>query len=313
MLRDVMSGGDDLIQPFQIHGDDTDGPVLHGRMARIGPLVEDVLGRHDYPEAVAALLGEALALTATLAGALKFDGIFTFQIQGNGPVSLLVVDANTKGEDEASMELRGYAKYDATRLPDETVDDVRVLIGEGHLAFTVDQGDDMDRYQGLVAIEGSTLAECAQHYFRQSQQLDAAVMLACGRVDTGADGDAVWRASGLLLQRVADGDIIIPPSDDGDDPWRRAMMLMATGTDVEMLDPELPAARYLHRLFHQESLRVSPPRPLRRGCRCSADRVINVLRSMPRAEIVELAEAGVLEVTCEFCAETYRFTPDDLD
>ena len=90
-------------------------------------------------------------------------------------------------------------------------------------------------------------------------------------------------------------------------------MLMATGTDVEMLDPELPAARYLHRLFHQESLRVSPPRPLRRGCRCSADRVINVLRSMPRAEIVELAEEGVLEVTCEFCAETYRFTPDDLD
>lgn len=308
-----VNGGDDLIQPFQIHGAGTDGPVLHGRMVRLGPLVEDVLGRHDYPEPVAILLGEALALTATLAAALKFDGVFTFQIQGDGPVSLMVVDAQTAHDGEVSMELRGYVRCDAERLDATPDPDLHAMIGKGHLAFTVDQGEDMERYQGLVALDGATLAECAQHYFRQSQQLDAAVMLACGRVG-GADGDVgSWRAAGLLLQRIADDRTVEPPSDDGDDPWRRAMLLMATGTSAEMLDPTLSAVRYLHRLFHQEYLRVSPARALRRGCRCSSDRVINVLRSMPRDEIVELAEDGVLEVKCEFCAAVYRFTPADLD
>ena len=304
-----VNGGDDLIQPFQIHGVGTDGPMLHGRMVRLGPLVEDVLGRHDYPEPVAVLLGEALALTATLAAALKFDGVFTFQIQGDGPVSLMVVDAKTAHDGEVSMELRGYVRFDSDRLGALTAPDLHAMIGKGYLAFTVDQGEDMERYQGLVALDGATLAECAQHYFRQSQQLDAAVMLACDRV--GSDGS--WRAAGLLLQRIADGDVVVPPSDDGDDPWRRAMLLMATGTSTEMLDPGLSAVRYLHRLFHQEHLRVSPARALRRGCRCSSERVINVLRSMPRDEIVELAEDGMLEVKCEFCASVYRFTPAELD
>lgn len=305
-------GGDDLIQPFQIHGTGTDGPMLHGRMARLGPLIEDVIGRHEYPDTVAALLGEALALTATLAATLKFDGIFSFQVQGDGPVSLMVVDARTRDRGDGSLDLRGYARFDADRLADVTTPDMRTLTGKGHLAFTVDQGDDMDRYQGLVALEGATLAECAQHYFRQSQQLDAAVMLACGRV-ADADGAARWRAAGLMLQRVAEGGGVVRSSGDGDDPWRRAMMLMATGTSAEMLSPDLSAVRYLHRLFHQERLRVSPARALQRGCRCSGERVLNVLRSMPRDEIVELAEDGVLEVKCEFCATTYRFTPADLD
>ena len=313
-VQDILiDDGDDIIQPFQIHGEGTDGPMLHGRMARLGPLVEDLLGRHDYPDPVATLLGEALALTATLAAALKFKGIFSFQIQSDGPVSLLVVDANTGSSEDAATDLRGYARYDADRVADMTGANMRALIGEGHLAFTVDQGEDMERYQGLVALEGDTLAECAQHYFRQSQQLDAAVMLACGKVGgDGAEGGR-WRASGIMLQRIADGDQIIPLSEYGDDPWRRAMMLMATGTSAEMIDPALSAVRYLHRLFHEELLRVSPPRTLRRGCRCSAERVINVLRSMPRDEIVELAEDGKLEVKCEFCATTYTFTPQDLD
>ncbi|MEK9662165.1 MAG: Hsp33 family molecular chaperone HslO [Alphaproteobacteria bacterium] len=306
-------GGDDLIQPFQIHGGGTDGPLLHGRMARLGPLIDELLDRHDYPDPVARLLGEALALTATLAAALKFDGIFSFQIQGDGPVSLLVVDARTDEGESTSMDLRGYARFDAERLDGADGKPVRSLIGEGYLAFTVDQGEDMDRYQGMVALEGETLAECAQHYFRQSQQLDAAVMLACDRVAGEASGTTCWRAAGLMLQRIADGDVIVPPSYDGDDPWRRAMMLMATGTVDEMLDPALSAVRYLHRLFHQERLRISPARSFQRGCRCSSERVINVLRSMPRDEISELAEDGVLEVKCEFCAATYRFVPDDLD
>lgn len=308
-----VNGGDDLIQPFQIHGFGTDGPVLHGRMARIGPLIGDLLDRHDYPEPVAALLGEALALTATLAAALKFEGIFSFQIQGDGPVSLLVVDARTGEGDNATMDLRGYARFDAERLGDLGDGPARALIGDGHLAFTVDQGDDMERYQGMVSLEGATLAECAQHYFRQSQQLDAAVVLACDRVAGDGPAPGKWRAAGMVLQRIADGETAVPPSDDGDDPWRRAMMLMATGTSEEMLDPDLSAVRYLHRLFHQERLRVSPARALQRGCRCSADRVINVLRSMPRDEIVDLAEDGKLEVKCEFCATTYSFAPADLD
>lgn len=162
----------------------------------------------------------------------------------------------------------------------------------------------------MVELVGDTLAECAQHYFRQSQQMDAAITLSAGRA--GATPDAPWRAAGIMIQRIADAPTPQPSSDDGDDTWRRVMMLMATGTDAEMLDPALPAERYLFRLFHEEGVRVTAPRPVARGCRCSAERVQNVLVRLPAGELDELAIDGQLEVTCEFCAETYRFGVDEI-
>jgi molecular chaperone Hsp33 len=299
---------DDLIQPFQLESGGAGEARLLGRMARLGPVVDDVLGRHDYPEPVARLLGEAIALCATLAGALKFDGIFTFQIQGDGPVSLLLADIETREGGERYL-VRGYAKYDENNVAG--LSDVRSLLGKGYLALTVDQGSRTDRYQGMVELVGDTLAECAQHYFRQSQQMDAAIMLSAGR--TGEEPDAPWRAGALMIQRIADDpNRILLSSDDSEDTWRRVMMLMATGTDSEILDPGLSAERYLFRLFHEEGVRVMPPRPVARGCRCSAERVQNVLVQLPREDLEDLADDGLLKVTCEFCNETYRFTPDEI-
>ncbi|NKB49911.1 MAG: molecular chaperone Hsp33 [Alphaproteobacteria bacterium] len=300
---------DDLIQPFNLQAGRAQGPALTGRLTRLGPLADDVLTRHDYPEPVAQLVGQALALGATLAGALKFNGIFTLQMQGDGPVSLVVVDITTNDEG-ATFTLRGYAKFDEDKVVTLDSPSARDLLGKGYMALTVDQGTHTERYQGLVELIGDTLAEFAQHYFRQSQQMDAAVMVSAGR---DGDGDGAWRAAGIMLQRVADQTLEILPSDDGDDPWRRNMMLMATGTDKEMLDPELAPRRYLYRLFHEEGLRVTPPRQLTRGCRCSEERILNVLHQLPQEELVELSIDGAVEVTCEFCNALYLFDPETLE
>lgn len=299
---------DDLIQPFNLQAGRAHGPALTGRLTRLGPLADDVLNRHDYPEPVALLVGQSLALGATLAGALKFNGVFTLQMQGDGPVSLVVVDITTADEG-ATYTLRSYAKFDAEKLEALESPSARALLGKGYLALTVDQGDHTERYQGLVELVGDTLAEFAQHYFRQSQQMDAAVMVSAGR-----EGDAgAWRAAGIMLQRVADQALELLPSDEGDDPWRRTMMLMATGTDTEMLDPDLAPRRYLYRLFHEEGLRVTPPRPLTRGCRCSEERILNVLHQLPQEELLDLSIDGAVEVTCEFCNALYLFDAQTLE
>jgi molecular chaperone Hsp33 len=299
---------DDLVQPFQLESGGTGEARLTGRLSRLGPVVDDVLRRHDYPDPVAELLGQAIALSVTLVAALKFDGIFTFQAQGDGPVSLLLADIQTLDGGERYV-VRGYANYDADAVAGQT--GARALLGKGYLALTVDQGPHTDRYQGMVELVGDTLAECAQHYFRQSQQMDAAVMVSAGR--SGAGPDAPWRAGAMMVQRIADDPNVHLPPDDEADTWRRVMMLMATGTDAEMLDPALPAERYLFRLFHEEGVRVTPVRAVTRGCRCSAERVFNVLEQLPSDDLYDLTEDGWLVVTCEFCNETYRFTPQQVE
>lgn len=307
--------GDDLVQPFRIEPGDQ-GKALQGRLIRLGRTAHEILTRHDYPAPVATLLGECLALTVTLASALKYDGVFILQIQSDGPVPLVVADVASTGD------LRGYAKYDADAVRDwqaaagENANrgstSLRSLLGQGRLAFTVDQGEHTERYQGIVELSGDTITQCAQHYFRQSAQLDTGLMLVAGQID--GPGGPVWRAGGLMLQRLAEtAEETILRSSDGDDPWRRAMMLMATGTAEELLDPDLPAQDYLFRLFHQESLRVSPHRPLRARCRCSRERIASVLESLPQTEIGELAIDGKVEVTCEFCSRVYDLPPPNLN
>ncbi len=212
---------DDLVQPFRI-----DPFALRGRLVRLGPAVDRILSQHDYPEPVAAILGEAITLAVVLAGALKYDGIFTLQTKSDGPVRLIVADVSTEGA------VRGYAQYDRERL--DTLPphnfarpgaspSVPELIGKGYIAFTVDQGEHTERYQGIVELIGATLAECAQHYFRQSEQIQAGIKLAAAR--SGAGG--AWRAGGLMLQRVPPEGGYTVIADDVEDGWRRAMVLMS--------------------------------------------------------------------------------------
>jgi molecular chaperone Hsp33 len=291
---------DDLVQPFQI-----DPFALRGRLVRLGPTVDRILSQHDYPEPVAAILGEAITLAVVLAGALKYDGVFTLQTKSDGPIRLLVADVSTEGA------VRGYAQYDAERLKSEwdgCSPSVPDLIGAGYIAFTVDQGEHTDRYQGIVELVGGTLAECAQHYFRQSEQIQAGIKLSVGR--TGHDGK--WRAGGLMLQRVPPEGGYAVIADDVEDGWRRAMVLMSTATPAELVDPDLSPRRLLFRLFHDEGVRVYYTHPLEARCRCSRERIATILGSFPAADIDEMRTEKVTTVTCEFCNTRYEFTADDL-
>lgn len=304
------SPAEDLVQPFQL-----ETGAAQGRLVRLAGVAEEILGLHDYPEAVAHMLGEGLTLAALLSGALKFDGVLTFQIKGDGPINMLVADITTEGE------MRGYAQFDKARLAEAEADfaegkgpvePVPQLFGNGHLAFTVDQGPDTDRYQGIVELTGATLAECAHGYFRQSAQLNAVVKLAVGR-----SGDGSWRAAGLMIQRSPDrGPIKLSgdaPDEDWEEDWRRAVILMGSSTSGELLDPALHPHDLLYRLFHEDGVRVFTPVPLAMSCRCSEQRVITMLRSFPRREIEALKEGDRVVVTCEFCSRRYDFDESALD
>ena len=296
---------DDIVQPFRL-----DPFALRGRLVRLGPTVDRILAQHDYPEPVATLLGEAITLAVLLAGALKYDGVFTLQTKGNGPVRLLVADVKTDGA------VRGYAQYDAKRLgeiaPDGAAGDnpsVPDLLGAGYIAFTVDQGEDSERYQGIVEIMGTTLAECAQHYFRQSEQLQAGLKLAVAR--TGEEG--AWRAGGLMLQRVPPEGGHAPIADDVEDAWRRVMVLMSSATAAELVAPDLPPRRLLWRLFHEEEVRVFRTHPLEARCRCSRERIAAILRAFPADELDAMQQDPVTTVTCEFCNTRYEFAAAELE
>ena len=179
---------DDAVQPFEVSALD-----LRGRLTRMGPALDEILTKHDYPAPVGKLLGEAIVLTTLLGSSLKFDGRFILQTQTDGPVSFLIVDF------QAPDRLRAYARYDAARLKDGQ--DSGALLGKGHLAMTVDQGPDMSRYQGLVALDGGDLEDAAHEYFLRSEQIPTRVRLAVGEEWRGGDGPKHrWRAGGMLLQ-----------------------------------------------------------------------------------------------------------------
>ena len=291
---------DDLVRPFEI-----DPFHLRGRLVRLGPVLDRIIGQHDYPPAVGALLGEALALAVALASTLKYDGVFTLQTKGDGPIRLLVADVTTKGA------VRGYAQYDAGKLAQATMTgavSVPRLLGAGYLAFTVDQGEETERYQGIVALEGATLAECIHHYFRQSEQIAAGIKVA---VDRGSDG--AWRAGSLLIQKLPDGERaeFLGTREEREDGWRRALILMGSVTSAELTDPALSPEDLLYRLFHEDGVRVFRTHGVRAECRCSRARIDRILRSLPVAERQGLGQAdGSMTVTCEFCSASYRFERD---
>ncbi len=319
-VRNVLSG-DDVVLPFQTL---TTGVI--GRVVRLGPAVDAILNRHDYPEPVAQVLGEALALTAMLGTALKYDARLILQTRTDGPLGLLVVNFDSPGS------LRGYASFNSERISElesgAGLTGQGELLGHGHLAMTIDPGGDMDRYQGIVALEGQPLTEAALTYFRQSEQLPTFLRLAVARLYTSPDKAAAedgkhdgwsWRAGGILIQHLTSQGGNLPEAvehDDGslalagddDDDWQRTRLLAETVEDHEMLDPGLAPERLLYRLFHEEDVRAGEPRDLIDQCRCSRERVAGLLAGFAADEMADLKEDdGTIAVTCEFCNTTYRF------
>ncbi len=287
----------DLVVPRAILPFHLDERPVRGRLVRLGPLADALLRRHDYQPEVARLTGEAMALTAGLAAALKFEGSFSLQAKGDGPLSMLLADCSHAGA------LRGYAKLNEERFAGLAAPSAAALLGKGYLAFTCDQGPDMDRYQGIVAIEGETLTDMTGEYFRNSEQLDTFLKLACEETPAG------WRASALLLERVAGAGWLDQQMDQAEqlEAWQTATILARTISTQELLDDTLSGEQVLHRLFHAEGLRLDRPKPLSYGCRCSRDRLLNVLGGFSADDLDHMADEGTITMTCEFCNFDFQF------
>ncbi|WP_243625890.1 Hsp33 family molecular chaperone [Phenylobacterium hankyongense] len=296
-----LSVPDDLVGAFQIEGE----PV-RGRIARLGPAVDQILRAHDYPEPVANLLGEACALAALVGSNLKFDGRLIVQAQGDGPVRYVVADYDTSGG------LRGYCRFDEDKVAQASEGflrpGARTLLGAGVFIMTVDQGADMERYQGVTPIEGETLALCAEQYFAQSEQTPTRVRLAVGQAD---DGDGFrWRAGGVLIQNIAEDDARGPT----EEAWTRTQALFETIGEDELIDSRLSSNHLLFRLFHEDGVRVFGSQPLRAFCRCSQSRIETVLSSFGPEERADMVEPdGKIHVTCEYCSRVYAVEPTTLE
>src|SRR5687768_1079788 len=275
-----------------------------GRLVRLGPLLDEVLSAHDYPAPIARNLSEALVLAALLGATLKeAGGQLTLQAQTEaGIIDLLVCDY--KGG-----EIRGYVRFDAQRLADEPLPSLFALFGKGYLAITFDQAVTRERYQGIVPLEGDSLAEAAQHFFSQSEQIPSLVRLAVN--DTG------HVAGGILIQHLAEGE-------EGrerlhtrlDHPeWEHVRLLAETIRANELIDQALPLENLLWRLFHEEEeVRLLSSVPLSKGCRCTFEYVRDVIARFGAEERGQMVDhEGFISVDCEFCSRVFPIRLADLE
>lgn len=312
---------DDAVMPFQV-----DALDLRGRLVRLGPALDEILSRHDYPLPVTKVLGEAIALGVLLGSSLKIDGRFIVQTQTDGPISMLVVDFITPGQ------VRACARFDRARVEAAAAADGTEpgdLLGRGHLAMTIDQGPDMSRYQGLVPLDGGGLEAAAHEYFFRSEQIPTRVRLAVAEdFRPGPEGlQRRWRAGGMLLQflpkspeRLRQADLDPGDAPEGvtphvvaeDDAWIEGRSLVETVEDLELIDPSLSHERLIYRLFHERGVRVFDSHPVVAQCTCSRDKITDMLRSFPQHDRDDMVKDGTIAVTCEFCSAAYDIDPAEL-
>ncbi len=314
------SDDDDRVLPFAVEELD-----VRGRMVTLGPALTAILDRHDYPRPVKALLGEAAALAALLATSLKDAGRFILQTQTTGPVTMLVVDIRAPGQ------MRATATFDADAVAAITTGSNKIgiteLMGKGTLAMTIEQGGDLQRYQGNVALDGQSLEEAAYAYFEQSEQIPTLIRLAVAELYDRAGGQTTqsWRAGGFMVQFLPesedrirhrdlspgdmppDAELVLVSDGDDDDAWTEAAALVGTIGDDELIDPSIPAERLLYRLFNQRGVRVFDAVPLVDQCACTRNRIRAVLDQMDEAD--EQGPDETIEVRCEFCGKLYLFDP----
>lgn len=293
---------DNLVTVFQL-----DGQPVRGRAVHLGEALDKALGQR-YPDIVARLLGEAMMLCAIVARSLKFDGRLVIQCHGtnDGAISLLLADCTTLGA------IRGYARWDKDKLKEIQLDSrmlgAQTLLGGGTFSMTIDQGADMDQYQGLAAIEGECLSDCAEHYFEQSEQIPTKIHLACGQLQRPGS-DPMWRGGGIMIQKIADDEL----RGDTKNAWVTAQSLFETITDAELVDPDVSQNRLLYRLFHEDGVRVIQTSPIEAKCTCSRERLENTLKAFDSTALQEMAENGEIKANCEFCDTDYIFALDDLN
>ncbi len=246
-------------------------------------------------------------ISALVARALKFQGRLIVQCHGtnDGAISLLMADCTSDGH------IRGYARWDEEQLKMVRLDSrnpgADLLLGGGTFSMTIDQGPDTDQYQGLAAIQGASLAECAEHYFLQSEQIPTRIKLACGQVQLPGE-TANWRGGGMIIQQVASD----TARGDTKTDWETAKALFDTITDEELIDPDTTQNTLLYRLFHEGGVRVVETASIEARCGCSEERLRNTLRSFDDAALKDMAEDDAIIANCEFCATEYKFDLSEI-
>ena len=290
---------DNSIIRFQV-GD----TAVRGRVVRLGGAIDEILSAHQFPDALSELLGEAACVVSMMGVALKFDGKLIFQAQGNGPVAMMVADYTAGGALRATASTQG----------DIVGRGAAALLGKGHVAMTIDQGAEMERYQGVTPIEGASLADAAVAYFAQSEQIPTVVQLAVGKISLPGQAER-WRAGGIMAQFMpgeggsrARGEEMLMSQEDREN-WERAAAFIETTQHDELLDPAVSVETLLYRLFHEDGVRVFDAQPVHAHCECNQNKIAAVLERYAEDELGDMVEEGAIKVVCEFCRKEYRFTP----
>lgn len=302
---------DNLVKPFLLEASN-----FRGRSVRMGSELDNILHAHDYPKPVAHLVAETVTLALLLSSMLKYDGIFTLQTQGDGPIGMLVADVTSEGKVRACASYqddrleKAREQLSAMKSVESSQNHLAQYLGKGYIAFTVDQAGSSERYQGIVDLHGASLVDCVQHYFNQSEQIGTGIKMAVGQ----RDGE--WRSAGIMLQKMPEEETVRFQSNQvnlDEDDWRRCMVFMESCTEKELLDPELTPNELLTRLFHEEGVRVFEPQAIIKECRCSEERVENVLAMMSDDDRAYMEKDGNIAMKCEFCSHEYVFNAKEIE
>lgn len=306
----------DFYQPFLI-----DVSHVKGNVIRLGRAMEIILSRHDYPDSVSKILAEQMVLACMLSGNLSEGGSLTVEIKGpqhenatRGPVSFIVVDVRANGDIRGYAEMEADARSRIIKMEKEQKNiSIVDLVGEGgFLAITITPAADTQQYQGIVALTGNKLSEAVEEYFTHSEQVQVSIKAAVGKIAEG--GKHSWYASGILIQRMpSEGGNAekISPEEESEN-WNRSKILMSTVKDEELLNPTLSPQTLLMRLFNEDGVWVYEPKQLQVNCRCSRERIEQVLANFPQEELEEMKNDGVISVNCQFCNKTEVFREEDI-
>ncbi|MEB3701902.1 Hsp33 family molecular chaperone HslO [Candidatus Bealeia paramacronuclearis] len=270
---------------------------IRGRLVRLHHVVNNIISKHAYPYKIGHLLAELIVAAVGLRSLLKFEGIFTLQTKGRGPIQLAVVDVTSDGN------TRGYVQYDEAQLTGSKSQNLAHLLGTGYLAFIVDPLKGRDRYEGLVELTEDDLSANLEYYFEQSEQLESRVRIA---VDYE---DGKWNATALILQKMPEKDM---SPEEEEEAWNHIDALLRTLGRQEFLDFSHEPETLLFRLFHELELSLFPPTHFQAKCRCDRERIQSFLSSLAPEEIEEFVINNQIDVTCEFCNHTYVFERKDV-
>lgn len=297
---------DDTVLPFQLDRSD-----IRGRVARLDTALERVLEKHDYPPAVEALVAEATLLTAMIGQTIKLRWRLSLQVRGDGPIRLIATDYYAPESDGTPARIRAYASFDATRVAADAP--AYPQIGKGYFAILIDQGRDMTPYQGITPIAGGSLADCAEAYFDQSEQLPTRFALSYGRATLPGQAEK-WRAGGVMLQHMPQASGTSSREREAiSEDWGRANLLLDTVEEMELIGPSVQPPELLLRLFHEETPRVFDPQAVHFGCSCSEDKVRQSLSIYSAKDIATMTTPeGIVTADCQFCGAHYKMDPASL-